>query len=102
MSTVVIGITLWGIGMGAQESILKAVISSAVSKDKRATAYGIFYTVFGLSWFIGSTIVGLLYGISIAVMVIFSIVMEALAILTLAYYKKAVSDYDQLQHKIDA
>ena len=57
--SVIIGVTLWGIGMGALESILKAVISTSVSKDKRATAYGIFYTVFGLSWFIGSSIVGL-------------------------------------------
>lgn len=70
---VIFGIVLWGIGMGAQESILKAVISKNVPKEKRGTAYGIFYTVFGLSWFIGSSIVGALYGFSIISIVIFSI-----------------------------
>jgi len=91
--SVIIGVTLWGIGMGALESILKAVISTSVSKDKRATAYGIFYTVFGLSWFIGSSIVGSLYGISIEAVVIFSVSMEILGVIMLCVYQKAVKDY---------
>ena len=91
--SVIIGVTLWGIGMGALESILKAVISTSVSKDKRATAYGIFYTVFGLSWFIGSSIVGGLYGISIEALVIFSVSMEILGVIMLFVYQKAVKDY---------
>ncbi len=84
---IIIGIIFWGIGMGAQESILKAVISKSVSKDKRGTAYGIFYTVFGLSWFIGSSIVGALYSISILAIVIFSVVMELLAIILLINFE---------------
>jgi len=91
--SVIIGVTLWGIGMGALESILKAVISTSVSKDKRATAYGIFYTVFGLSWFIGSSIVGSLYGISIEAVVIFSVSMEILGVIMLCVYQKAVKNY---------
>ena len=91
--SVIIGVTLWGIGMGALESILKAVISTSVSKDKRATAYGIFYTVFGLSWFIGSSIAGGLYGISIEALVIFSVSMEILGVIMLFVYQKAVKDY---------
>ena len=91
--SVIIGVTLWGIGMGALESILKAVVSTSVSKDKRATAYGIFYTVFGLSWFIGSSIAGGLYGISIEALVIFSVSMEILGVIMLFVYQKAVKDY---------
>ena len=91
--SVIIGVTLWGIGMGALESILKAVISTSVSKDKRATAYGIFYTVFGLSWFVGSSIVGSLYGISIEAVVIFSVSMEILGVIMLCVYQKAVKNY---------
>jgi MFS family permease len=72
----VLGIVLWGIGMGAQESILKSVIASIVSKEKRATAYGIFNSVFGLFWFIGSLIVGVLYEVSLSGVVVFSLVME--------------------------
>ncbi|WP_445244676.1 hypothetical protein [Microcoleus sp. OTE_8_concoct_300] len=36
--------TLWGIGMGAQESILKAAVAGFVPADKRGSAYGIFNT----------------------------------------------------------
>ena len=38
------GMTLWGMGMGAQESILKAALAGLVSGDKRGSAYGIFNT----------------------------------------------------------
>jgi MFS family permease len=85
---IVIGILLWGIAMGAQESILKAVVSSLVSKDKRATAYGIFYTVFGSAWFLGSLIIGLLYEINLLYIVFFTILMESIALICLFMYGK--------------
>ena len=37
-----LGVALWGVGMGAQESILKAAVTSMVPKTSRATGYGIF------------------------------------------------------------
>jgi len=37
----IIGVTLWGIGMGAQESILKSAITTIVPKERRGTAFGI-------------------------------------------------------------
>jgi MFS family permease len=85
---ILFGVTLWGIGMGAQESILKAVVSTTVSKEKRATAYGVFYTVFGSAWFLGSLIIGWLYGISILYLVLFASGMEILAVILLLVYKK--------------
>jgi len=87
VSGIIIGVIIWGIGMGAQESILKAVISTMVSKEKRASAYGVFYTVFGLAWFIGSLIVGWLYEINILYMVIFVTFMEILAVAFLIFYQ---------------
>lgn len=84
----IIGIVLWGVGMGAQESILKAVVATVVSKDKRATAYGIFNSVFGLAWFVGSMIIGALYENSIYLVVIFSLIMETIAIILLFIFKK--------------
>ena len=84
----IIGVILWGIGMGAQESILKAVISGLVSKDKRATAYGIFYTVFGSSWFLGSLVIGYLYDINVLYIVIFTVVSEFIALGILIYYQR--------------
>jgi len=85
---IVIGIVLWGIAMGAQESVLKAVIASLVSKDKRATAYGIFYTVFGLAWFLGSLMIGYLYDVNLLLLVIFSSTFEVLAFITLMIYQQ--------------
>jgi len=77
-------------GMGAQESILKAVISVMVSKEKRATAYGIFYTVFGSAWFLGSVIIGFLYDLNLVYVVIFSTLMELLAVIFLLVYQKKI------------
>ena len=54
------GVLLWGIGMGAQESTLKAAVAAIVPKRERAVGYGIFETGFGVSWFIGSFLLGIL------------------------------------------
>ena len=75
-----IGIALWGIGMGAQESILKAVVTSIVPKDSRATGYGIFECSFGVFWFLGSWIMGVLYDLSIPAMVTVSVSAQLAAI----------------------
>ncbi|MBE9205379.1 MFS transporter [Nostoc sp. LEGE 06077] len=75
-----LGIAFWGIGMGAQESILKAAIAGLVPKHKRATAYGIFSTGYGFAWFLGSTLMGVLYDRSITLLVIFSAATQLLAI----------------------
>lgn len=85
---VVFGIFLWGISMGAQESILKAVIATLVEKDKRATAYGIFYSVFGASWFIGSLIIGALYEKNILAVVLFTSIAEFIGLIVLIAYSK--------------
>ena len=43
-----VGIAMWGVGMGAQESILKAAVTGMVPKQSRATGYGIFECSFGI------------------------------------------------------
>lgn len=59
-----IGIVLWGIGMGAQESIMKAAVSEIIPRSMRSTGFGIFETGFGIAWFLGSWLLGALYDIS--------------------------------------
>src|SRR4029077_21142943 len=53
-----IGMMLWCFGMGAQDSLLKAVLTSVVSAAKRSTAFGVFDTGFGIAWFLGSALLG--------------------------------------------
>ena len=75
-----LGIALWGVGMGAQESILKAVVTSMVPKASRATGYGIFECSFGIFWFLGSWIMGNLYDTSITAMVSVSVIAQLASI----------------------
>lgn len=82
------GIVLWGIGMGAQESVVKAVIANLVTPEKRATAYGIFSTIFGLAWFLGSALMGLLYERKIIFLVIFSVSAQLLAVFFFSFIQR--------------
>jgi MFS family permease len=62
---------LWGIGMGAQESIMHAAIADMVPPERRGGAYGLFNTGFGIAWFVGSFLMGFLYDYSIGMLVAF-------------------------------
>ena len=77
---VLLGIALWGVGMGAQESILKAAVTTMVPKASRATGYGIFECSFGIFWFLGSWLLGVLYDISIPAMMAVSVAAQLLAV----------------------
>jgi MFS family permease len=68
----VIGVICWGLGMAAQESIVKAVITIMAAPRRRAFAYGLFDTGFGICWFAGSLLLGVLYDHSAAALVVFS------------------------------
>lgn len=73
---VLAGIILWGIGMGAQESVLRAAIAGMIPRDRRGTAYGLFNTGFGLAWFTGSAVMGILYDVSLHALVAFSVLIQ--------------------------
>lgn len=79
-SALLLGIALWGVGMGAQESILKAAVTKMVPKSSRATGYGVFECSFGVFWFLGSWLIGVLYDISIPAMITVSVVSQLAAI----------------------
>jgi MFS family permease len=76
----VAGVVCWGIGMGAQESILKSAVTTIVAKERRGTAFGFFNAGFGALWFVGSWIMGILYEKSIPSMVAFSVVAQVASI----------------------
>lgn len=82
------GMVLWGIGMGSQDSCLKAVLAGIVPSQKRSRAFGVFDTGFGIAWFAGSAIMGLLYDKSIPALVAFSVGLQLVALPFLALGKK--------------
>jgi len=75
-----IGIVLWGIGMGAQNSLLKALLTGVLAAAKRGTGFGFFYTGYGIAWFLGSAVMGFLYDKSISAVVVFSVVLQLSAL----------------------
>ncbi len=75
-----IGVVLWGIGMGAQESLLKPIIAGLAPANQRGTAFGVFDSGFGLAWFLGSALMGFLYTQSLLALVIFSVAMQLAAL----------------------
>lgn len=83
-----IGMILWGIGLGAQESIMRAFVANIVPMNKRGTAYGILNISFGVSWFLGSALMGFLYDVSLILLVIFSLGIQLLSLPIIFAVKK--------------
>jgi len=82
-----LGMALWGVGMGAQESIMRAAVAEMSPVNVRGSAYGVFSTIYGLAWFIGSLSLGILYDVSITLMVIVSLSAQLFAVIPLLFIR---------------
>lgn len=74
------GVITFGVGLGAQESIYKAALADRVPAERRGRAYGRFFAAYGLSWWIGSAVLGWAYDHQRAGVVAFSMLAHLLAI----------------------
>ena len=74
------GASLWGLGMGVQESIIPAAVAPMVSSDRRASAYGLFTGIYGTAWVAGSIVIGALFNISLTAIVVFCMAAQFAAI----------------------
>ena len=74
-----LGMALWGVGMGAQESVMRAAVAKMVSADKRGAAYGFFNAGYGVAWFAGSALLGALYDVSLGGLVAFSVAAQVVS-----------------------
>jgi len=79
-SSVLIGMVLWGIVMGVQETIMRAAVADLTPIERRGFAYGVFYTMYGAGWLLGGALMGLLYELSINYLILFAVVMELISI----------------------
>ncbi|MBS0222537.1 MAG: MFS transporter [Proteobacteria bacterium] len=75
-----LGAAIWGLGIGVHESIIPAAVAPMVSTERRAYAFGLFTTGYGVFWFLGSAAIGILYDYSILATIAFCVSLELAAI----------------------
>lgn len=83
-----VGIGLWGLGMGVSESIIPAAVATMVPANRRPSAYGLFTGAYGVSWFAGSVVIGVLYDRTLLGAVLFSMVIQLAAIPVLVFVNR--------------
>jgi len=77
---ILVGASLWGLGMGVQESLIPAAVAPMVAPDRRASAYGLFTGIYGTAWVAGSVVIGVLINVSLGGLVAFCVASELAAI----------------------
>jgi MFS family permease len=84
-----VGMILWGVGMGAQDSILRAFVAEIVVPERRGGAYGIFGAVYGTAWFAGSALMGFLYDHALSALIAVSALSQLTAALVILTIRKS-------------
>ena len=78
--TLIAAAVVFGVGMGAQESIYKAALEDRVPLAARGRIYGRFFAAFGGAWWLGSTVMGWLYDHHRGGLIAFSVATQLLAV----------------------
>src|SRR5215469_2552105 len=84
------GALLWGIGLGAHESVMQAAVAQMIPPQRLGTAYGFFGAAFGIAWFAGSAVMGALYDFSIQAAVVTAVFAQLLAVVPLTVAARAL------------
>lgn len=80
-----VGVALWGVGMGVQDSLMSAPVAVMVQAASRARALGVMNALYGVAWFAGSTAMGLIYERSLLGLVLLSVLAQLLAAAVLPF-----------------
>jgi predicted MFS family arabinose efflux permease len=78
-----IGTILWGLATGTQNALMSASVAKLVPESQRARAYGLFSAIYGVSWFAGSALLGVLYDRSTRALVIVAVLAQIAALVPL-------------------
>ena len=81
---VLVGVTLWALAYGVQDSTVKALVAQIVEAPKRATAYGVFAGIQGAFAIVGGVGAGWLYERSLPALVVVVAVTQLVAMALLA------------------
>lgn len=88
-SLVMVGVLIWGVTTGIQESTMRAYVADLLPSSQRATGYGCFALVVGAGTMLGGMIAGWLYGVGGAAAIIpFTFAIEAIATVMYAFILK--------------
>jgi len=66
--------------MGVHESVIPAAVSPMVVARRRGSAFGLFTAAYGLAWFVGSALIGLLYDHAVSAAVTFCVLTSLTAL----------------------
>ena len=77
--------------MGIHETIMRAAVADLVPVEKRGSAYGIFNTLYGVSWLIGGTVMGTLYNLSLNYLILFALLTQAVSLPVFFLLKKKIA-----------
>ena len=79
LALVIVGIMLWGVSLGIQESTMRAAVADIVPTAHRATAYGFFSMSVGIGSLLGGVVAGALYTISVPLLIVCVLAIEVAA-----------------------
>jgi MFS family permease len=83
ISLVLLGVAVWGLAYGVQDSTVKALVAEVVEAPRRATAYGVFAAIQGVFAVVGGLVAGWLYERSLPALVVTVAVSQAVALVLL-------------------
>ncbi len=79
-ASLILAMIAWGVAYAVEDTLLQAVIAGVLPEGKRNFAFGLFFTLYGLGWLIGSIAMGFLYSYSITLLITFAVAMPIISL----------------------
>jgi predicted MFS family arabinose efflux permease len=87
----VLAVAFWAAGHGVQDATMRSGIAQVVSMNKRGSAFGAFNGVFGVMWFFGSVVMGLLYDRSLVALVVFGLAFQMASVVLFYWLRRPLA-----------
>jgi MFS family permease len=90
VAIVVVGVVIWGLATGVQDSTVKALVADLVPAAQRGTAYGWFAVFQGVGALAGASVAGALYGdvpLLITIVVVLQVAASVLLLVVLRRHR---------------
>jgi MFS family permease len=89
-----LGVGVWGLSIGVHESLIPAAVAPLVPAERRASAFGLFTAGYGIAWFVGSAVIGLLYERSLTAAIAFCVILELAAVPLFLWVGRRYQDWE--------